>query len=494
MAKTLEDDLFNIDLLVLQPNQIKLMKEVTNLAVFESNTQVFSKDGLFSTEIFGPVGSTLRLEKAGYIDLKLPVLHPLVYKYLKTLDKQYDEIMKGKLTVTFNKELGIYEEDPNGQTGFEYFMSNLQDLKFVSNDSKQRENKISLVDYGRKPEKWLQYFVVIPAGLRDYVIDKSGRPSQDEVNDIYRRIITSINTIRNSRVTPSTYSNYDMFRYKIQNLVLDVFTYLYNILEGKRGFVQSKWASRSVEFSTRNVITANTTVVKDIKTTRNTNNETIIGLYQYSKGITPLAMHHIHKNFVQGVVNPINNNAKVIDKKTLRTTLKVVKTKDKEVWLSREGLNNMLNKFKQDVIKSDYATIGEDYIALVVEKGNHVYIIKDTNNVPEGINLDRDKPRPITYAEIIYISIVDTTNYVRGTITRYPVQNIGSVHPVTVYLKTTEPARKVILHMDGIEKELPEYPIDGNEYLGSLVVPTTALKRLGADLMEISSRSAYKLF
>ena len=59
----LDRSLFNIDPLVISDKQALLMGEVTSLSIFEANSQVFDPKGLFSTEIFGPVGSTLRLDK-----------------------------------------------------------------------------------------------------------------------------------------------------------------------------------------------------------------------------------------------------------------------------------------------------------------------------------------------------------------------------------------------------------------------------------------------
>ena len=71
---------FNIDLLILDKNKTKQLKPITKLNIFETSSQNFDPDGLYSTEIFGPVGSELRNDSFAYIDLKIKILHPLVYQ------------------------------------------------------------------------------------------------------------------------------------------------------------------------------------------------------------------------------------------------------------------------------------------------------------------------------------------------------------------------------------------------------------------------------
>ena len=76
------DKLFNVDLLTIKPEHLKFLGEVTSLAVYESNSRVFDKNGLFSESIFGIVGTQERMTKAGYIDLKIPIIHPFDFKQL----------------------------------------------------------------------------------------------------------------------------------------------------------------------------------------------------------------------------------------------------------------------------------------------------------------------------------------------------------------------------------------------------------------------------
>ena len=51
MAETLDRALFNVDLMVIGPQQLPFMGEVTSLGIFENNSKVFDPKGLFSIEI-----------------------------------------------------------------------------------------------------------------------------------------------------------------------------------------------------------------------------------------------------------------------------------------------------------------------------------------------------------------------------------------------------------------------------------------------------------
>ena len=48
--------LFNIDLILGLKEKKKFLKPVTSLHIFEPSSTIFKKDGLFSLEIFGPLG------------------------------------------------------------------------------------------------------------------------------------------------------------------------------------------------------------------------------------------------------------------------------------------------------------------------------------------------------------------------------------------------------------------------------------------------------
>ena len=76
--------------------RFRMVGQVKVLDVFQNNTRDFHEEGLFSTSIFGRVGSNERLTRFGYIDLRIPILHPRIFSRLCALKQLYKEIMAGK--------------------------------------------------------------------------------------------------------------------------------------------------------------------------------------------------------------------------------------------------------------------------------------------------------------------------------------------------------------------------------------------------------------
>ena len=181
----LDRNLFNIDFLVLSKEQLKMMGEVTKLNVFEQNSNVFATEGLFSTDIFGQIGTDLRQEIPGYIDIIVDIMHPLVYTQLVSLKGFYSEIISGKKKAVFDNNVKdfVLSDDPKADTGYTFFVNNMGKIKFDDNDSDQRSFRIKLVKKFLDQDLFINKWVVLPAGMRDYELDKNGNPNEDEVNE-----------------------------------------------------------------------------------------------------------------------------------------------------------------------------------------------------------------------------------------------------------------------------------------------------------------------
>ena len=108
-------------------------KQVTTGQIFES-TNVFHREGLFSTEIFGDVGSSDRFRNNGYIDLKLKILHPLVYLGIVTMSSLHSGILDGTKKAIFDKEKKDFILDESGETGYDFYMKHFKDVELVFAD------------------------------------------------------------------------------------------------------------------------------------------------------------------------------------------------------------------------------------------------------------------------------------------------------------------------------------------------------------------------
>jgi len=476
---------FNIDLLLLNRKQIGVMREVSDLSIFEPSTKNFSTNGLFSTETFGRVGSEERNNKFGYIKLHIKVLHPLVFKHISSLKKLYLDILSGKTYAKWDEKGGdfISSNAEEGDTGFEFFMKKYDKIKLNSNGSDAREFKIKLIKKYSKGEILIDHFLVIPAGLRDYIVDDNGKPSEDEINAVYRRLLTTTNALENISTLHNDPMVLDPIRFKIQTIIVEIYDHYISLMDGKKKFIQNKWTKRALRDSTRNVITPVPSVIHDLTNTKNriSFNNTVIGLYQYAKAINPITKYQLNNLMLNNIFDLHSNTAMLVDKKSMRTVNVDIKPKTKDMWTSDEGLNGVINKLAQDELRSEPITVEDYYLALIYDNGKEVKFIKNTNEIPDDINTKY--LRPITYAELIYLAVYEDVDKYPGFLTRYPVTGLGGIYPSIPYLKTTVKARKVsILGVDWKEADtVYEYPILTEAYQNSLSPHFTHLNLLGAD-------------
>ena len=117
---------FNITLLKLTQELMTGLRPVKVLDIFEGGSSDFHPEGLFSTEIFGKVGDERRNYRYSYIDIKIEVLHPVIFKALSDMKRLYGEIMSGEAYAVWDEtDKDFIKSDPlnGGQTGMYFFLS-----------------------------------------------------------------------------------------------------------------------------------------------------------------------------------------------------------------------------------------------------------------------------------------------------------------------------------------------------------------------------------
>lgn len=482
----LDNELFNMDLLLPNKSTISKMKQVKSLNIYESSTTNFDHEGLFSVEIFGYVGSEERNSRFGYIDTIVPIMHPEIFKKIISLKVFYNNILSGKSFARWDDEEKDFVPDniDTGNTGYDFFIKHYDKIVFSRTGSESRDYKIKLIDKSGRSKGLSNYILVEPAALRDYTIDKSGKPTEDEINAFYRKLLMYSNTLSNYNISNDNLELVDSIRYKIQLVFVELYDYIINLMNGKTKFIQSKWVKRSVRGGTRNVITSLSNKIHNLKDKKRivSFNNTVIGLFQYLKALDQLTYHHVFNNFSHNIFTQGTHNAKLIDKDTLKTVSATIKTKTYDRWMSEDGLNSIINSFSQEEVRSLPIELEDKYyLCLIYDDGKHIAPVFNTDDFPE----DRDAKylRPITYAELFYISIAETIGKLPGLLTRYPIAKLGGIYPTIPYVKTTLSSRKVTLLDPGFTESmtLVEYPILKDRYYNSLSPHYTKLDRLGGD-------------
>ena len=252
---------FNVTLLELTPQLLQGLRPVRSLDIFDGAGTNFHPDGFFSTEIFGKVGDERRSKRYSFIDVKVPVFHPVIYRALVGLKRLYAGILSGTEYAVWDSQTKDFEraDAVTGKTGYDFFVSNWTNIKFTPNNSDRRNQSIALVEKFKR-QAMTTKVIVMPAGYRDIELGSDGRVQKDEINDFYADILRIANTISES----SARSNLELIntaRYKLQSRFNELYDYIEGMIEGKRKLLLGKWASRRIQNGTRNVITSMNTSV-----------------------------------------------------------------------------------------------------------------------------------------------------------------------------------------------------------------------------------------
>lgn len=468
-------NLLNIDFLFLNREKTKNLGEVKVPNIMSYGSSVFHEDGLYSNKIFGPVGSELRKSLPGYISLNMDVLHPLIYLHLINLKSTYGKIISGEARAKFVENDFILDE--NGETGYSFFRKHYTKIKFTLTSSPLRNSRIRLIEKYISLNEINDKWVVIPAGLRDYTTSESGQPMEDEINNLYRSLLQSTVLLKN--FNSNSGSELDGIKLKIQLSVIKIYLYLEELLDGKNKFIQGKFSKRGIINGTRNVISPTVMRIPYLKEeNRITTNHTVVGLYQYCKATMPLVANGMRKLFSEDIFTGDNTLTYLLNSKTFENEKIDVGVKKRDDFYTLEGISNLSNILSLDEMLNSPVMIKSRYLYLVYDDVDYVKIIRDLSELDES--MDRKKLRPLTYAELFYISILDFKDKYPCTVTRYPIAGLGGIYPSLVYVKTTYKSRNITLDFKG-KKKVNEYPIIGESYVKTMSPASTHLAKLGAD-------------
>ena len=480
---------FNMTLLCVTRTEELLLKPITTLDLYDGNTGEFNDKGLFSVPIFGRVGEKRRATEFARIPLKMKVMHPVIFNSLCRLKSLYKKVMEGTEYAVFDeKEKDFVKSDPvNGQTGYHFFVSHLQKLSPPRNRSIGRTAKIDALDKYRG-EALQSNLLVLPAGLRDLYQDEDGRTKMDDCNTMYQRVIAINNAMPDKFYSSDEMEIYDRSRLQLQNAFCEIYAYFAGLIKGKRGFIQTAFASRRLYDGTRGVITSMDISVPNLASNKRAKFlDTIVGLYQLTKAILPKVKYYLNESVLKDVFSSVNGVTELTNMKTLKKEEVSLTGKDLDKWYSPTGFEALVKSLETVERRRDPVIVNGHYLALIFNNGRYFKIFRDIDELPE--EYDRKHVRPLSYIELIYYAGYKHWNKHHAVITRYPVTSMGSTIPSGIYVKTTDVGLELQeLNADWkpIEGAIAyEAPLLTNAdviyYHDSVSVPPPFLKPLGAD-------------
>lgn len=475
---------FNISLLNLTPEKLVGLKPVTSLDSLEGMSRNFNENGLFSVSIFGRIGDERRNRRFSYIDIKATIFHPVIYRSLIQLKRFYGEIIESKSYATWDDEIKdfVKSDQLEGQTGFHFFTTHWKDIVFEEKPSDSRHINIELIKKF-KERAMLDKVIVLPAGLRDIQIEEDGRVSEDEINTFYRKIISLSNSIPPSAVENSI-EMLDGVRLGLQrnfNLIYDL---IENMIKGKKKLMMGKWASRKIFNGTRNVITSMPISSNTLNSPGNIGfNDTMVGLYQYMKAALPITKFNLKNGFLNKVFVGPNAPVYLIDKKSLKKVSVNLKPQHYDSWMTDEGVEKIITLFGEESLRHKQLEIEGYYVGLIYKGVDTFKLFQDIDDLPE--HLDKTKVSPVTFCELMYISVYADSAKYPCFVTRYPITGFGSIYVSKPYLKPTlsTEVRKPLGDNWEPDDNLPiayNFPTL-SDFVNSISPHPSKLARLGAD-------------
>lgn len=469
-------------------------KRVSTVLIRESSSREFHHEGLFSEDIFGQIGSPERLIKFGYIELNTEILHPIIYKNIIKLKQFYGDIIASKSYAKWNDQTKEFErcnmDDDDADTGYLFFMKHAKDLKFKKNDSITHNEKIDVYTANINNIS-IKRCPVLPAGLRDMHVD-DGKPASDSINTIYRSLLNYTNAIPMRNGNNPVYNG---IRFAIQKKINEIYEYLFDMCEGKFGMFQRRYGSRALALGTRNVISTtpmNSLTPTDPKFFKI--DELKIPLFQCANMFMPLVVYNIKQLFFNDVFNMSSDQVPVIAPENYQLRYQAITEEEKTKFLSSEGIRNLIKLFRDEEFRKTPVTVyNEDdepyYLYLVYDDNDSIFLGRSITELQDmvrnkGIFFRKDKVRPLTYVELLYIAVQAATDEKHALVCRYPAIEMSSNVPAKVHVFTTNPGRTVRLYSypkTEVYRELAEYPNLNKVIPDSMIPHPSLLAGLGAD-------------
>jgi len=474
-----------LSLLILTKETLDNLPIISSRDIYEQNSTIFKSDGLFSTSVFGEAGSVSRMESYGRINLGLTILHPRIYREICGVSSLYKGILTGtKYAIFDEKEKDFIESTiEDGHTGYNYFMKFYKDIDYTKKERvASRQVAIDFLNMYDKKSILINDYIVIPAGLRDYTVKENGKIFEDEINGFYRKLITISYTAKMFQEDNLDNEVVNIVKVRLQQAVNNVYEYIENILDGKGGYLQNKETKRTISYGTRNVIGSTPEMVLDYTDkTRPDAFTSIAGIYQTAKGLFPLTLYTLRSKYLHDVFDEESTKARLINPNTFKREVVNINEKSRSDWVTDDGIEKNINKFKQKVNLLSKIVISGYYLFLVYKKDDVVIVLKDIDELDDG--LDKKMVTPITYIELFYLLLEPLMKEQYAYIVRYPIADKNSIIPTKVYLKSSITTNKVSVKiLDSQEfRTVNEYPVSGETPYNNLNIPALYLDALGAD-------------
>jgi DNA-directed RNA polymerase beta' subunit len=436
--------------------EVNQCPRVTNPILFDPGNMPTS-DGLLSYEMFGPYGSRDRREIFGHIDLGKKFIHPVAFKAMVSMDRNFRKALEG--TSRFKIVGGELVEDEAGETGIDFLTRNIRKLTFASTGSALRDERRALVNSLKDDEILVGKWLVIPPFFRDVNLSKAqkGQISVDELNTMYSRLLNLSLTI----ASPSGGFSFvgHATEAALQDQLLEIFEHLTQRLAKKNGIIQKGVLGKSIDYAVRAVISAPKINAERPEEMKVSFERTGVPLSHLCVEFFPFFVHGIQE-FLQAEIGDVQF---IEDEKGKRHTLKDPLSQfplPKIKKMIQLYIKSEENRFDPIMIKTDD---GKEYpLALYRE----------------------DLLRDFTLIDLLYIVAKKVTADKHVYITRYPVEHHQNIHASKIHVLSTRKTKVQKLGnrmFEDYPEIFPDYPEEDNGFVDTLQMSNAYLAALNGD-------------
>lgn len=428
---------FNIWLVTPTLQEVKAIRPVTVMDIYDNTGVNFHENGLYSVSTFGRVGSKERDSQFSYIDLRTTIFHPEFFRNLIALKSYYLDIISGKRTAIFDeKEKNfVMSTDEGAQTGYDFFLKHWRKIEFTRTDSDLRDIRIQFIEK-YKNQCMFRYHLVSPAGIRDIEITDDGRTREDEMNSYYRKLLSASFTISvvNDTIDKTVF---DTPRWTMQRVANELYEdVILKMIKGKSGWIQRKWGSRRTINGTRNVFTAMDASALDLDSPNAIEvTDTLIGFTQSLRGLLPFTIYGLKNSILGETFSVTENQVWLTNKKTLKQELVSLSNDTIDYYGSRPGMEKLINRFFMRDARNKVIFIEGYYLGLIYVDDKQFKVFKDIDELPT--HLSRKNVYPLTLADLLYTATCQVFKNRVGSVTRYPITGPGSIYPTIFKIRTT---------------------------------------------------------
>ena len=426
-------NLLNIDEFI----KSKQCKEIKN-AIYFNFGNIPTDDGLFSYEIFGPLGSDSRKTTWAYIDLRRKFIHPIAYLAMIRLNKKLSSVIHGTMFVKINKFGEIEEDNENGETGIDFLYNNWEKIVWTRTSSFKRDDKIILLTKLPKDRIFIDKWLVMPPFLRDFTPSEDGRmESVDEVNDYYVKLIRLSQSLDLDGMSFNFQSNNT--NALIEETLYNIYSYCTSQLAKKNGLIHKGLLAKNVDFATRSVVSCSMTYSDSYKSMEIPFSYTGIPISQLITLFNPFFIHEIQAWFSQ------YEDSIMEELKKRNITIKPLMEQ-----FSEEKIVKYMDMFIQNP-ESRFQSLK----------------LETTNGDTVELALFKDDlKRPFSLMDLFFITAKTVCNDKHVYITRYPITQYESIYPSRIKILSTIKTTTMRLgdkYYEDYPLYLEDYPLKEND-------------------------------